>query len=131
MKHQKLLMVMKALLKTLVYLLPVVGPMLEAQKGRIGAKKVEAGKAVLADAERLLRMYDKAKDSHKLDEEEMRFLLGQMSVVVHSLRKAVGDGGILAEKTRQMKGAKQYVARRGESHSGDRGAGGGGIRAGR
>jgi len=60
MKHQKLLTVMKAILKTLVYLLPLVGPMLEAHKGRIGAKKVEAGKVVLADAERLLKKYNQA-----------------------------------------------------------------------
>ena len=106
MKHQKLLMVMKALLTMLAYLLPLVGPMLEAQKGRIGAKKVEAGKVVLADAEELLQMYHQAHTDGKLTEGEMRFLLGQMSVVVHSLRQAVGDGGILAEKTRQMKGTK-------------------------
>ena len=79
--------ILMGILNTLTYLLPVIGKLLEKQKG---LRKVTAMLEVVSEAERLLVAYRASISDGQITAAEMDGLITQMQILVSKLRIVSG-----------------------------------------
>jgi len=76
-------------LKIVSYAIPVLGAMIERQKGKVSENKITAALHILKDADALMASYELAMADDDINPAEMKVLVGRMTDLVAAVREAV------------------------------------------